>query len=927
MTTQDKLTRLIDTKIAIRQAIMNLGVDVPYDTPFSGYPELISKIVGDFEETTTDQDLLQMIDAYNFLGIDGYEDHTYTDEELQRINELIDIIINGPEEVEPELEPTVLLITDIGETRYHEGETFSLDGYTITAVYGDGRRVDVTADCSFTPSVELVTEDEYVTISCEIDGAILTVKQAIDVTVAPTFVDYLQSSNTQYINTEFLPNQDTTVEMKIFRTTPRAYWFGAWNTAYNNGAYALCNDSTNVYSGYDGQGGGTGSPISDGEHVVKLDKNIVYIDGEVFREFEYTNFQVNYSLYLFAQNRVGTAHFSSTSGENAFIMTECKIYDNGILVRDFKPCQDGEGVYCLYDAVRKKYHYNQGTGVFKGGNFVEATQLDYIESTGTQYIDTGVIPNSTTRMILDVSMTDLTVHNRNGWGSNEGAESFYLGTVTSRDVFNVSVSSNWTVTNSTVPVDKNRHIFDVSNNAIMIDDVSYGTGDIGDTATTGQTLYLFAFHTEYINTDIYYQPAKERIYSCKIYNQGVLIRDFVPYKDELGVVCLKDLIENAYYYNQGTGVFKGDMFAEPQQIDYIESTGTQYIDTGVTIAPTVGIELTFAATTKANTVFMGAVVLNSARFQPLTMSTTGAFNGSTDIAGTAVIYGSYDNDIHTLQYNVSNSEIVFDGVVKGTIASIGTANTPIHIFRRNYSDSPMPSSFRLCACKMYDNGELTKHLVPYKDEFGVVCMKDLVENKYYYNKGTGQFLAPIPENLTVVDYIQSTGTQYIDTEFIANQNTRVETKFLFEEDITENSWIFGARTAYQQNDFCLCALYPGLTFFSAFGTKNYSGVNVKTLTEYTVDKNKNVTTINGSSNTLSTSTFNTPRTLTLFALNEPSSIKGYSKIRLYYARIYDDGTMVRYMIPVIDENDVYCLYDRVNEKYYYNQGTGEFLGE
>ena len=940
--TQSKLNRLIDTKTNLRQKLISLGVDVPIDTPFKDYPSLIEQLGGiEITETTTDQDLLQMVDLYHYLGSAQYEDYTYSDEEIANVHNLLDTIIDGEEIVEPELEPTVLLITDIGETRYHEGETFSLDGYTITAVYGDGRRVDVTADCSFTPSVELITEDEYVTISCEIDGTILTVKQAIDVTVAPTFVDYLQSSNTQYINTEFLPNQDTTVEMKIFRTTPRAYWFSAWNTAYNNGAYAVCNDGTNVYSGYDGQGGGTGSPVNDGEHIIKLDKNIVYIDGEVFREFEYTNFQVNYSLYLFAQNRAGTAYFSSTSGENAFIMTECKIYDNGTLVRNFKPCQDGEGTYCLYDTVRKKYYYNQGTGVFEGGNFVEATQLDYINITGTQYIDTGFIPNQDTRIEFSArptsSLTQKWVYGSRTSSDDGDKYCFYIESAETGAVwyqcYAGEKNDGTTVVTTNINISNSDVTFKTDKNVLYINDTIVDTREASEFDGT-YPITLFALNN---GGTIDNRMFSGKFYSCQIYDNGTLVRNFIPYMDGLGTYCVKDLVENKYYYNKGTGDFLGGMFLEPEQLDYIESTGTQYIDTGVAITPTVGTELTFTATTKANTVLMGALVLNSARFQPLTISSAGEFNGSTDITGTAAIYGNYDNGIHTLQYNVSNSEIVFDGEVKGTITSIGTSTASIHIFQRNYSDSPMPASFILYACKMYDNGELIRDFVPYKDEFGVICLKDLVENKYYYNKGTGKFLGPIPNNVTVLNYIESTGTQYINTGISAPNGYRAVLKTNITGFTTGYSVLVGSHeSSSPYKDNYLRYLNTGVPELGMYNSLKVTNITLRSGIDYTIDSNnvynKHYLKINGVSATFSgsaSSSTKSDKTLGLMGLHTGNNAGSqFTKAKLYYCEIYSDANVIlRYFIPCKDDHEVVCMYDRVSDQYFYNQGTGEFLGE
>ena len=46
-----------------------------------------------------------------------------------------------------------------------------------------------------------------------------------------------------------------------------------------------------------------------------------------------------------------------------------------------------------------------------------------------------------------------------------------------------------------------------------------------------------------------------RIYSCQIYDNGVMVRDLWPCYDPDGVVCLYDKVEKKYYYNAGSGAF------------------------------------------------------------------------------------------------------------------------------------------------------------------------------------------------------------------------------------------------------------------------------------------------------------------------------------------------------------------------------------
>lgn len=63
-------------------------------------------------------------------------------------------------------------------------------------------------------------------------------------------------------------------------------------------------------------------------------------------------------------------------------------------------------------------------------------------------------------------------------------------------------------------------------------------------------LVLFAVNT---NGSISY--GKASIYFCQIYDNGTLVRDFIPAKDEVGNAGLYDKVEGKFYYNAGTGSF------------------------------------------------------------------------------------------------------------------------------------------------------------------------------------------------------------------------------------------------------------------------------------------------------------------------------------------------------------------------------------
>lgn len=60
----------------------------------------------------------------------------------------------------------------------------------------------------------------------------------------------------------------------------------------------------------------------------------------------------------------------------------------------------------------------------------------------------------------------------------------------------------------------------------------------------------------------------------------------------------------------------------------------------------------------------------------------------------------------------------------------------------------------------------------------------------------------------------------------------------------------------------------------------------------------------------------------LFGLNTDGNFAYQSASRIYYCKIWDNGELIRDYIPVIDRDGVACLYDKVNDKLYYNENNG-----
>jgi len=92
------------------------------------------------------------------------------------------------------------------------------------------------------------------------------------------------------------------------------------------------------------------------------------------------------------------------------------------------------------------------------------------------------------------------------------------------------------------------------------------------------TMYLFAVNEK----DLMKTPSASRLYSCQIYDNGTLVRDYVPCKNSSGVAGLYDLVNGVFYTNAGTGSFAAGYisidFSTLQGLTIPEGVVTQIAD-------------------------------------------------------------------------------------------------------------------------------------------------------------------------------------------------------------------------------------------------------------------------------------------------------------------------------------------------------------
>ena len=186
----------------------------------------------------------------------------------------------------------------------------------------------------------------------------------------------------------------------------------------------------------------------------------------------------------------------------------------------------------------------------------------------------------------------------------------------------------------------------------------------------------------------------------------------------------------------------------------------------------------------------------------------------------------------------------------------------------------------------------------------------------------------LPSGYKLLEYIQSTGTQYVDSGFIPNGETTVEVAFesaVIASAISGNYPVYGASADYNSNAFELWSLGKG---FCIYGSQAYkSGFGLSANVKYISKQAKNVLEINNQTLNFTKQTFSAPYNLLIFATHRNSGITiscSDAKLKIYFLKIYDNGTLVRDFIPCQKPDGTVGLWDDVNSVFYGNVGSGTF---
>lgn len=405
-----------------------------------------------------------------------------------------------------------------------------------------------------------------------------------------------------------------------------------------------------------------------------------------------------------------------------------KIYESGVLVRDFVPCLK-DGVACFKDVVNGGFIIGENASAFTAGGNVQTFADDGYVSTaanasgGKLYINTGLAMTQDTAVELDCAFAE-SFTTTSFWGLFESCRSSYRYGFTQTHNFGLRWSSNgtWhddftaafpkTISGKDV---RRKYLLDFNGSSVAV-------------VTSGFTNQIVSFEAQSFTAagtiklssggwgNGEYAPLK--IYGCKIWEDGALVRDFVPYVDN-GTPGMRDRLTNAFvsgsdYSGNGNQIAYGGAIAGEQD-SYLQSSGTANISTGYKMNGASRLEVDFSLT--ATNVQQRIFGTDSGESFKTYMYIQGDYNFSI-VTPWGQIYPSHKADLirHTGIIDVNHG---WAGLVTGTTTNWSKTTTTS--YAGQVADNALPvfgrgsayAKERIYSVRIYESDALVHEFLPY----------------------------------------------------------------------------------------------------------------------------------------------------------------------------------------------------------------------
>jgi hypothetical protein len=591
----------------------------------------------------------------------------------------------------------------------------------------------------------------------------------------------------------------------------------------------------------------------------------------------------------------------------------------------------------------------------------------YIESDGSTFVNTGVVPASDLRIEVDYAFTAVEKDARLfgvyvGGGQNaayyvngSGGLSFHVG-------------QGWVGGTYLVMPDSDRHtvVFDILAGKVhsLTGSVTNKTESMKSTpglpATGNVPIALFGRMTN-ANGATIETPAKARIYGAKFYKNGALVCNLVPCVKG-GVAGFRDTVGGAFHsaeYNVFGLTAGGDVeripddgFIELAGNDQTQADGAKgghFIDTGYTPGPNTRIEFDYALaadrsgsgdwfllqagnSTETVALYQNANAIGACLGTAMWKGVGLPSQANAALVRRTAVFDSQNKAVTmtTAGYvNYANTNDVFTAfsanaanpIILGATAGKGGGYTPVRIY----------------GLRIYESGSLVREYVPYVKNGAPGLKYGDTFVRVYWDANNGKNGMPKAGGDIAVSsdrdrdaYVLFAGAQRVDTGYVPNGNTKLVVDFGFANGYNNpQQELFDAGGSglfcrlYTQDSSGTNGKYSWL-FNNNWGVL-HSGIAVdhqrRLLTIDSPDAQTRLepgatdgSVFNGDSTIASwTRSKNSPNRLVFGSLAVPDVNNGYmyAKARLYRLTIYDNGVKVREYVPCVIDG-VAGLYDLAN---------------
>ena len=602
----------------------------------------------------------------------------------------------------------------------------------------------------------------------------------------------------------------------------------------------------------------------------------------------------------------------------------------------------------------------------------------YIESDGSQAMNTGYYPNGKTKIEVDFQLTSTAASKDCVFGNYGGSAGFTVLLYANPDNTYFQFcgkDGNWSAAGSGVAIDTARHtvVIDVparkgaiySPEGTLQGEAAFGSSWTYN-ATANWPIALFASSLNASGTSVQ-KNVSAKIYGVKIWESddgGATYKPMHDYAPAInnGVAGFRDAITGTFLYDTrtsgaGTFAYGGDIPTDDDP--YVESDGTSGINTGIVASPGLKVELDYAMSAVepgAGNDYQQRIFGEDYNDKEPRISLY--VNGSGNVAFAA---GDGWNAVSTgIKADLKRHKAIIDNVALqhafmtgvttnwhaygSTVADLTKwATWPLGLFANPTNSTATlfnrQAKAKVFGLKIWQGGTLVRDFAPRSID-GTAGFEDLVTGKFFTCDGlTASASAPTAFSGASRDgdaFIESDGTTYsvVDTRYFINPKSKIVLDYQLANFVNSGIVMGGYGSAAGVSTILWCK--NSATLVMEMHDGDHGGA-ADTLLSPTIapDTKRHTAIFDGPNRHLSLTapdgtveseadfvsswtlagTANWPMLLFGSANNPYGTSKQCAKARIFGAKVYEDGILVHDFTPAV-KGDVPGFYD--NE-------TGDFF--